>query len=161
MDFNWRDILFSWQKSLHFFPVFWPCLWHAKVPGPGMEPAPQQWLEPLQWQHQLFNLLHHKGTPEATFFFCLFRAPPVAYGSSQARGQFGATAANLCHSHSNSGIRAASVTLHHSSQPRRIPDPLSESRDQTCILISDSFPLHHKGNSLEATSFADELVELL
>ena len=31
----------------------------------------------------------------------LFRATPAAYGSSQARGQIGATAADLRHSHSN------------------------------------------------------------
>ena len=34
-------------------------------------------------------------------FFCLFRAAPVAYGGSQARGLIGATDANLHHSHSN------------------------------------------------------------
>ena len=33
----------------------------------------------------------------------LFRATTEAYGSSQARGQIGATAASLCHSHSNTG----------------------------------------------------------
>ena len=33
--------------------------------------------------------------------FCLFRAAPVAYVSSQARGQFGAAAVSLHHSHSN------------------------------------------------------------
>ena len=32
--------------------------------------------------------------------FCLFRAAPVAYGSSQARGQIRAVAAGLHHSHS-------------------------------------------------------------
>ena len=32
---------------------------------------------------------------------CLFRAPPEAYEGSQARGQIGATAAGLYHSHSN------------------------------------------------------------
>ena len=37
------------------------------------------------------------------FFFCLFRAVPVAYGSSQARGQIRAVAASLHHSHSNTG----------------------------------------------------------
>ena len=37
------------------------------------------------------------------FFFFLFRAIPEAYGSSQARGQIGAVAAGLHHSHSNSG----------------------------------------------------------
>ena len=37
------------------------------------------------------------------FFFPFFRATPTAYGSSQARGQLGATAAGLHHSHSNTG----------------------------------------------------------
>ena len=42
------------------------------------------------------------------FFFLLFcvlfflRAIPTAYGSSRARGQIGAAATGLCHSHSNS-----------------------------------------------------------
>ena len=36
-------------------------------------------------------------------FSLLFRATPVANGSSQARGWIGATAASLCHSHSNEG----------------------------------------------------------
>ena len=35
------------------------------------------------------------------FLFLLFRAVPVAYGSSQARGRFGAAAASLHHSHNN------------------------------------------------------------
>ena len=43
------------------------------------------------------------------FFFggggSLFRAEPMAYGSSQVRGQIGATAASLCHSHSNAGSK--------------------------------------------------------
>ena len=37
------------------------------------------------------------------FFFLHFRAIPMAYGSSQARGQIRAAAAGLHHSHSNSG----------------------------------------------------------
>ena len=36
-------------------------------------------------------------------FFCLFRAAFVAYGGFQARGQIGAVAASLNHSHSNVG----------------------------------------------------------
>ena len=36
-------------------------------------------------------------------FFFLFMAAPVAYGSSRARGQIGAAAAGLHHSHSNTG----------------------------------------------------------
>ena len=37
------------------------------------------------------------------FYFLLFRAAPMAYGVSQARGCIGATAAGLHHSHSNAG----------------------------------------------------------
>ena len=37
------------------------------------------------------------------FFFELFRGEPLAYGSSQARGQIGALAVSLHHSHSNVG----------------------------------------------------------
>ena len=33
----------------------------------------------------------------------LFRAIPVAYGSSQTRGRMGAIAASLCHSQSSAG----------------------------------------------------------
>ena len=47
------------------------------------------------------------------FGFGLFRATPRAYGSFQARGQIGAAAAGL----------------HHSSQQRRIVNPLSKARD--------------------------------
>ena len=35
------------------------------------------------------------------FFFGLFRAVPLAYRGSQARGSVGAVADGLCHSHSN------------------------------------------------------------
>ena len=37
------------------------------------------------------------------FVVCIFSAAPVAYGDSQARGQIGALAAGLHHSHSNVG----------------------------------------------------------
>ena len=41
-----------------------------------------------------------------TFFLCvLFRAASMAYGSSQTRGQIGAAAAGLHHSHSNVGLK--------------------------------------------------------
>ena len=35
------------------------------------------------------------------FFFWLFRATPAVYGTSQARGQIGASAASLYYSYSN------------------------------------------------------------
>ena len=36
-----------------------------------------------------------------SFSFCLSRAAPMAYGSSQATGQIGTIATGLCHSCSN------------------------------------------------------------
>ena len=42
-------------------------------------------------------------TPGIAFFFLM--AAYVAYGRSQARGQIGATAAGLYHSHSNTGSK--------------------------------------------------------
>ena len=65
-----------------------------------------------------------------TKLFFFFRAAPAAYEGFQARGQ----------------IRAAAASLHHSSQQRRILNPLIEARDRTCILM-DSFPLSHNRNS--------------
>ena len=56
------------------------------------------------------------------FFFWLFRAAPLAYGSFQARRQIGAAAAGL----------------HHSSWQRWIPNPPSKARDQTHILMDTS-----------------------
>ena len=65
-------------------------------------------------------------------FFGFFRAAPVAYGGSQARGPMGAAAA---------GLQQATATamqdpryicdLHHLSQQRQILNPLSKARDQT------------------------------
>ena len=40
-------------------------------------------------------------SPTLFIYFSLFGATRVAYGSAQARGQIRATAAGLCHSHSN------------------------------------------------------------
>ena len=63
--------------------------------------------------------------------FCLFRAAPAAYGSSQARGPVGATAAGLHHSHSRSEPRLRPTPQ---LRPLWIFKPLSEARDQTCVL---------------------------
>ena len=49
----------------------------------------------------------------ACFFFLLFRAVPAAYGASQARGQIGATAAGLHHSHTGSQPTSVSNTIAH------------------------------------------------
>lgn len=60
----WKVFLFGFVVvvvvifCLFLWGSFWPCLWHAEVPGPGMEPEPQQ------WKHQVLNLLSHLGTPK-------------------------------------------------------------------------------------------------
>ena len=54
----------KWETVFFFF---WPCPQHVKVLGPGIEPAPHQQPEPQKWQHQILNLLSHRGTPWATF----------------------------------------------------------------------------------------------
>ena len=55
----------------------------------------------MKWQEYFFIFILFY------LFFLLFMATPVAYGSSQARGQIGATAASSCHSysHSNTGSK--------------------------------------------------------
>ena len=64
-----------------------------------------------------------RGTPprdcsSTPTFFCLFRAAPAAYGSSQARGRIGAVAAGLYQSHARSELR-----LRPTPQLRAMPDP--------------------------------------
>ena len=54
------------------------------------------------------------------FFFCFFRAAPEAYGSSQARGQIGATASGPRPSHSNP---ASEPHLKPTPQLTALPDP--------------------------------------
>ena len=68
-------------------------------PRPGIQPKPPQGPELGSWILLLLLL-----------FFCLFRAVPEAYGSSQARGWIGAVAVSLSHSHSQSQIWVTSAT---------------------------------------------------
>ena len=53
-------------------------------------------------------------------YFCPFRATLAAYGGSQARGQIGAIATHLYHSHSNP---RSQPHLQPTSQLTAIPDP--------------------------------------
>ena len=83
---------------------------------------------------------------------CLFvLAAPVAYGSSQARGQIGAAASSPHHSPTTRDP-AASVTYITAWQCQ-ILNPLSEARDPTCVLMDTSWyqlgslPLSHDGNT--------------
>ena len=61
------------------------------------------------------------------FFLCLFRAAPMAYGGSRARGLIGATAASLCQSHSHSRSKPR---LRPTPQLTAIPDPYPIERGQ-------------------------------
>ena len=67
--------------------------------------------------------------------FCLFRAAPTAHRGSQARGPIRAVAAGLRHSHSHAG---SEPHLQPTPQLTATPDPLSEARDRTCILMDAS-----------------------
>ena len=60
-------------------------------------------------------------------FFGLFRAAPLAYGSSQARSPVGTSAAGLCHSQSNAGSKPR---LPPTPQLMATPDPQPTERGQ-------------------------------
>ena len=66
--------------------------------------------------------LRWRGGQETTSRFksFFFRAPPTAYGGSQARGLIRAIATGLHHSHSNSGSKPC---LQPTPQLRATPDP--------------------------------------
>ena len=72
------------------------------------------------------------------FVFCLFRAVPVTYGGSQARGQIGATAASPPHSHSNVGSESCLWPTPQLLQ-HQILNSLNEARDGTCVLVVTSW----------------------
>ena len=64
---------------------------------------------------------------EYLLFFFLFRATPVSYGSSQARGQIGAAAAGLYHRHSNSRSKPCLQLM---LQLVAMPDPWPNEQGQ-------------------------------
>ena len=69
------------------------------------------------------------------FFFLLFRATPMAYGGSPARGQIGAVATCLCHSHAGSELCLQPTPQ---LMAMRVLNPLSKAREQTCLLMDAS-----------------------
>ena len=90
-----------------------------------------------------FKIFFFKGRLLFTLFiyFCLFKATPAAYGSSWARHQIGAAAADLCHNHSNTQILAKSA--HDSSWQSMILNPMSKAKDQTRILMDNNRVHYH------------------
>ena len=79
--------------------------------------------------------------------FLLFRATPVAYGGSQARGPIGAAAAGLHHSRSNAG---SELGLRPTPQLMATPDPQPTEQGQGLNLHPHGywFPLNHDGHSI-------------
>lgn len=76
----------TWRKHFLYFVFYlfflvfatlvaygrsWARDWISATPihctRPGIEPASQQWPEPLQRQYLIFNLLHHNRTPRKHF----------------------------------------------------------------------------------------------
>ena len=86
------------------------------------------------------------------FFFLLFRATPVACGSSQANGRIRAIAASLRHSHSNVG---SEPHLRPTPQLMATPDPKPTEQGQGLNpyphgYSSGLLPLSQDGNSTHA-----------
>ena len=80
------------------------------------------------------RFLNKLKIPPPPFFF---RATPMAYGGSQARGQIGAVAARLYHSHSYVGSKPH---LRPTLEPTAmlVINPLSKARDGTHVLRGTS-----------------------
>ena len=96
-------------------------------------------------QQHIFFLFLLSFLPFFLSVFLFFRATPVAYEGSQARGLIGATAAALCHSHSNarSKPRLQSTRLQSGSPQCQILNPLIEARDQTRnLMVPSQIPFH-------------------
>ena len=83
-------------------------------------------------------------------FVLFFRAAPIAYGSSQARGWIGTTAASLYHSHSSTATLDPShiCDLCHSLQQCRILNPLRPGIEPTSSwrLHRILHPMNHNRN---------------
>ena len=69
-------------------------------------------------------------------YYYLFRAAPVAYGSSWARGGIGAIAVG------HGSVASRMCDLHHSSWQHQILNPLNEARDWMHILMDTSWILN-------------------
>ena len=151
-EFN-SETLFL-EPPLFVFLFFGFCLFVSFCFGPflsmpvlrlGIKPTPQQQLEPqrdnagslicratreLSTAHA-FNLLTTTlfllQISLLSFFFGLFRAAPMAYGGSQARGQIGAVAASLHQSHSTMGYE---MGLQPTAQLTATLDPLPTEQGQ-------------------------------
>ena len=102
MDKLWVPAI---QQPKELYPISWGRTWWKLV---WENECIYVWLGHYAVQKKLTQ--HCKSTIIFFFFFCLFRAAPMAYRGSQARGQIGAVAASLHPSPEQRGIWATSVT---------------------------------------------------
>ena len=75
------------------------------------------------------------GKWQFLFLFFFLRAAPVAHGDAQARSELQPPVYTTA---TATPDPSCVCDLHHSSWQRQIPDPLSEARDQTCVLMDTS-----------------------
>ena len=83
-------------------------------------------------------VIHTNTMPFTYSYFSFFRATPVAYRDSQARGQMELQLLAHATATAMRDPRCA-CDLHHSSRQRRILNPLSKVRDRTCVLMDASW----------------------
>ena len=84
------------------------------------------------------NLNYTLNFKSLKIIILLFRAGPVAYGHSLARGRIRAIAPCLHHSHSKCGIQAASATYTTARSNARSFNPLNKARNRTLMDTSQA-----------------------
>ena len=95
-----------WDPLCYTSSLILPCSEMARI-SPSFRPWMGRALHALPEQVRMDKV---PEAPEFFFFFSYFRAAPVAYGGSQARGQIGVVATGLHHSHKQLRIQAPSAT---------------------------------------------------
>ena len=74
---QWKLLFYMFEALLFFF---WLYLWHVEIPGPGIEPVPQQWPRPQQQQcHILRWLLWLRFSPWPGTFHMLWVWPKIFF----------------------------------------------------------------------------------
>ena len=90
----------------------------------------------------IISTLQIKKSSLLVFFFFSLGLYPWQMEVPRLGGRIGAIAASLYHSHGNVGSKPHLQPIPHSWQ-RWIPNPLSEARDQLCILMDTSWICFH------------------
>ena len=126
----------------------------------------------LSWILVRFISLSHNRKSHTTllfscfilFYFCLYKAASMEYGSSLVRSKIGAAAAGLCHSHSNCQIQAASVTYTAAcSKPRSLTHwagpEIKPASSRILVGFVINYPEGHSLSLIETTHLMSGLSE--